>query len=72
MVLDEVRHAWLKTKRLDDVVETVYRSTRHVVATTITAGTGVLPLIIAGGDFWPPMAIVIVGGESIACAQPTR
>lgn len=62
MVLDETRHAWLRRQMVDDVVETVFISTRHVVATTITAGAGVMPLIIAGGDFWPPLAIVIVGG----------
>lgn len=62
MVLDEIRQAWKRRRSLDDLVDVVVLATRHVVATTITAGVGVLPLIIAGGDFWPPLAIVIAGG----------
>ncbi|QBY05401.1 efflux RND transporter permease subunit [Thalassotalea sp. HSM 43] len=36
--------------------------TRHIVSTTITTVGGFLPLIIAGGGFWPPFAIAIAGG----------
>ena len=36
--------------------------TRHVLATTFTTIGGFLPLILAGGGFWPPMAIAIAGG----------
>ena len=35
---------------------------RHVVATTLTTIAGFLPLLIDGGTFWPPLAIVIAGG----------
>ena len=42
--------------------EVVLRSTRHVVATTVTTICGFLPLILSGGLFWPPLAIAIAGG----------
>ena len=36
---------------------------RHVWATTLTTAVGFLPfLIFSGGDFWPPLAVVIAGG----------
>ena len=42
--------------------DVVVRSSRHVLATTFTTIAGFLPLIIAGGGFWPPLAITIAGG----------
>lgn len=36
--------------------------TRHVVATTLTTIAGFTPLLVDGGTFWPPMAVVIAGG----------
>ncbi|QDU35956.1 Multidrug resistance protein MdtC [Maioricimonas rarisocia] len=42
--------------------ESVAKSTRHVLATSLTTAAGVAPLVIAGGEFWPPMMIVIGGG----------
>ena len=44
------------------VREVVIRSTRHILATTVTTVAGFLPLILAGGGFWPPLAITIAGG----------
>ena len=44
------------------VRDVVVRSSRHVFATTFTTIAGFLPLIIAGGGFWPPLAITIAGG----------
>jgi multidrug efflux pump subunit AcrB len=36
---------------------------RHVLATTLTTAGGFLPLLLfVGGNFWPPLAIVIAGG----------
>lgn len=36
---------------------------RHVISTTLTTMGGFLPLLIfVGGDFWPPLAIVLAGG----------
>ena len=40
----------------------VTRSTRHVVATSLTTIAGFTPLVIAGGGFWPPLAVAIAGG----------
>jgi len=42
--------------------DVVVRSTRHVLATTLTTIAGFLPLIVEGGGFWPPLAITIAGG----------
>lgn len=44
------------------VRKVVTHSTRHVVATSLTTMAGFAPLVIAGGGFWPPMAIAISGG----------
>ena len=44
------------------VRDVVLRSTRHVVATSLTTVAGFAPLVIAGGGFWPPLAITIAGG----------
>ena len=44
------------------VRDVVVRSSRHVIATTLTTIAGFLPLILGGGGFWPPMAITIAGG----------
>ncbi|MDJ0734265.1 MAG: efflux RND transporter permease subunit [Nostocaceae cyanobacterium] len=44
------------------VREIVIHSTRHVLTTTLTTMFGFLPLILAGGGFWPPLAVVIAGG----------
>ncbi len=45
----------------DEVVGTL----RHVISTTLTTVGGFLPLLVfVGGDFWPPLAIVLAGGVS--------
>jgi multidrug efflux pump subunit AcrB len=44
------------------VSDVVVRSSRHVLSTTVTSIAGFLPLILSGGGFWPPLAIVIAGG----------
>ncbi len=46
------------------VREVVVRSTRHVLSTTFTTIAGFLPLLLAGGGFWPPLATTIAGGVS--------
>jgi multidrug efflux pump subunit AcrB len=46
----------------DAVHDVVVRSTRHVLATTITTMAGFTPLVLAGGGFWPPLAVAIGGG----------
>jgi multidrug efflux pump subunit AcrB len=42
--------------------QVVFRSTRHVLSTTVTTVAGFLPLILAGGQLWPPLALSIAGG----------
>ncbi|WP_394172489.1 efflux RND transporter permease subunit [Thalassotalea litorea] len=46
----------------DSVIHGVLSCTRHISSTTITTVGGFLPLILAGGGFWPPFAIAIAGG----------
>lgn len=47
---------------IDELTRVVSRCTRHIIATTLTTIFGFLPLILAGGGFWPPLAITIAGG----------
>ena len=47
------------TARMGDIV---IDASRHIVSTTITTFGGFLPLILAGGGFWPPFAMAIAGG----------
>lgn len=42
--------------------DVVVGSSRHIVSTTVTTFGGFLPLIMAGGGFWPPFAMSIAGG----------
>ena len=42
--------------------DVVVRSTRHVVATSLTTIAGFIPLVTGGGGFWPPLAVAIAGG----------
>ena len=44
------------------MVRVVLESTRHIVSTTVTTIGGFLPLILSGGQFWPPLAMSIAGG----------
>lgn len=43
-------------------VERVMEVTRHVLATTATTVVGFLPLVLSGGEFWPPLAVSIGAG----------
>jgi multidrug efflux pump subunit AcrB len=40
----------------------VVNSSRHIISTTVTTIGGFIPLIIFGGNFWPPLAMAIAGG----------
>ena len=42
--------------------EVVLSSTRHVLTTTLTTAVGFVPLLLVGGEFWPPLAVAISGG----------
>ena len=50
------------------MAEIVADRTRHILATTVTTMIGFLPLVLDGGKFWPPLAIVMsvgVGGATL-------
>lgn len=47
---------------LERIREIVVESSRHIFSTTSTTFGGFLPLILAGGGFWPPFAMAIAGG----------
>ncbi len=44
------------------IVEVVVDNARHVMLTTVSTVAGFLPLYLAGGDFWPPVAICVSSG----------
>lgn len=44
------------------IVRGVVSCGRHISSTTITTVGGFIPLILAGGGFWPPFAVAIAGG----------
>lgn len=46
----------------DAMVKVLMGSSRHIISTTITTFGGFLPLILAGGGFWPPFAMSVAGG----------
>ncbi len=48
------------------IAREVMHATRHIVSTTLTTVGGFLPLVLAGGDFWPPLAVVIAGGVGLS------
>jgi len=50
----------------DAMAEVVLHSSRHIWSTTLTTCGGFLPLILAGGGFWPPFAMAIAGGVLLA------
>ncbi|MEM6710706.1 MAG: efflux RND transporter permease subunit [Pseudomonadota bacterium] len=50
------------TGNLDAMADVVMNSSRHIISTTVTTFGGFLPLILAGGGFWPPFAMAVAGG----------
>jgi multidrug efflux pump subunit AcrB len=44
------------------IIRCVQNCARHISSTTITTVGGFLPLILAGGGFWPPFAVAVAGG----------
>lgn len=55
-------HPVANTGNAKAIQQVVLNSTRHVLTTTLTTTIGFVPLLLAGGDFWPPLAIAIAGG----------
>jgi len=49
----------------DKIIAAVMNSSRHITSTTITTVGGFMPLILAGGGFWPPFAVSIAGGTAL-------
>jgi multidrug efflux pump subunit AcrB len=47
---------------ISEMVDCVVEVTRHVLATTATTMAGFAPLMMDGGNFWPPLAVAIGGG----------
>ena len=47
---------------IEATADVVVDATRHIVSTTATTIGGFVPLIVAGGTFWPPLATAIAGG----------
>ncbi len=49
------------------IVAETYQATRHILSTTLTTVAGFMPLLLfTGGDFWPPLAVVIAGGVGLS------
>lgn len=53
--------------KIDDqmIIARVMTCGRHISSTTITTVGGFLPLVLAGGGFWPPFAVAIAGGTAL-------
>ena len=47
---------------VEGTVDVVLRSTRHVLATTVTTIAGFVPLLLDAAGMWPPLATAIAGG----------
>lgn len=47
---------------VNSMVDVIMGCSRHIISTTVTTFGGFLPLILAGGGFWPPFAMSIAGG----------
>ncbi len=64
IIIASLRNAFASQQFSSEVATSVVvdECSRHIVSTTLTTGMGFLPLILEGGGFWPPFAIVIAGG----------
>jgi multidrug efflux pump subunit AcrB len=56
------QHPVAQTGDRQAIQKVVLHSTRHVIATTLTTAIGFVPLLLGGGEFWPPLAVAIAGG----------
>ena len=64
VILSELRATNAGTDQ-DKIIAAVMNSSRHITSTTITTVGGFMPLILAGGGFWPPFAVSIAGGTAL-------
>ncbi len=45
------------------IIQATLLSTRHILSTSLTTVLGFLPLLyFSGGQFWPPLAVMLAGG----------
>jgi multidrug efflux pump subunit AcrB len=54
---------------VSSIIEVIFENSRHVFLTSTSTLAGFLPLYLAGGDFWPPLAICIAAGVMGATFQ---
>ena len=55
------------TGDIDAITEETIACSRHILSTTLTTIAGFIPLILlVGGQFWPPLAVVIAGGVGLS------
>mgnify|MGYP000441086587 CR=1 FL=1 len=48
------------------IIDETVAATHHILSTTLTTIAGFMPLLVfSGGDFWPPLAVVIAGGVGL-------
>ena len=67
VILSELRgNKAARAGNVEAVVTGVMSTGRHIVSTTITTVGGFMPLILAGGPFWPPFAVAIAGGAFLS------
>ncbi len=45
------------------LINSVLLTLRHISSTTVTTIAGFVPFILSGGEFWPPFAYVLAGGN---------
>lgn len=63
IVLTSLTSFEFETTNINQQVCTIIQgNSRHIFSTTLTTVVAFLPLIWSGGDFWPPLAVAIVGG----------
>ncbi|NNF16305.1 MAG: efflux RND transporter permease subunit [Gammaproteobacteria bacterium] len=64
VVLASIRNnARARRGEIEAMLDATVHTTRHIISTTLTTIGGFAPLLLfTGGDFWPPLAIVIAGG----------
>lgn len=66
VILIELRHSHRATAGdVQAIIDAVQHCTRHILSTTATTVLGLVPLIVGGGGFWPPFAIVLAGGTAL-------
>ncbi|WP_086930268.1 efflux RND transporter permease subunit [Agarilytica rhodophyticola] len=51
---------------VEAIIEETMGTSRHILSTTFTTVAGFGPLLMSGGTFWPPLAVVIAGGVGLS------